>query len=263
MINVTPDSFSDGGRFVRDGRIAVDAVLAQVERAIQSGAQLIDVGGESTRPGADAVSESEELERVVPVVSAIAERFETIISVDTSSASVIRESARAGAGLINDVRSLSREGAMQAAAESGLPVCVMHMNGEPQVMQRQPHYDDVVAEVIEFLEARVAACLAAGITQDRIVLDPGFGFGKSLEHNLTLFRALPALKDLGYPLLVGVSRKTMVGAITGREVAQRMPGSIVLAALAAERGATILRVHDVAETVDALAIASAVMGQQQ
>ncbi len=263
VINVTPDSFSDGGRFVRDGRIAVDAVLAQVERAIHSGAQLIDVGGESTRPGADAVSESEELERVVPVVSAIAERFETIISVDTSSASVIRESARAGAGLINDVRSLSREGAMQAAAESGLPVCVMHMNGEPQVMQRQPHYDDVVAEVIEFLEARVAACLAAGITQDRIVLDPGFGFGKSLEHNLTLFRALPALKALGYPLLVGVSRKTMVGAITGREVAQRMPGSIVLAALAAERGATILRVHDVAETVDALAIASAVMGQQQ
>ena len=263
MINVTPDSFSDGGRFVRDGRIAIDAVLAQVECAIQAGAQLIDVGGESTRPGADAVPEQQELDRVVPVVAAIAERFDTIVSVDTSSAAVIRESAQAGAGLINDVRSLRREGAMQAAAESGLPVCVMHMDGEPQVMQRKPHYDDVVSEVVAFLEARVGACLAAGISADRIILDPGFGFGKNLEHNLALFRSLPRLTAMGYPLLVGVSRKTMVGAITGREVAQRMPGSIVLAALAAERGAAILRVHDVAETVDALAIASAVMGQQQ
>lgn len=259
VINVTPDSFSDGGRFVRNGRIAVDAVLAQVESAISNGAQLIDVGGESTRPGAAVVPEQEELARVVPVVEAIAQRFDIIISVDTSSPAVICESARVGAGLINDVRSLTRDGALQAAAQSGLPVCAMHMNGEPQVMQQQPRYDDVVGEVIDFLQARVAAYRAAGITEDRIVLDPGFGFGKTLEHNLTLFRALPRLKALGYPLLVGVSRKTMVGAITGRDVAQRMPGSIVLAALAAERGAAILRAHDVAETADALAIASAVM----
>ncbi|WP_372861731.1 dihydropteroate synthase [Spongiibacter sp.] len=260
VINVTPDSFSDGGRFHRAGRVQLDAVLLQVERALADGATLIDVGGESTRPGAAPVAGSEELDRVLPVVAAVAERFDTVISVDTSSAALMRESAKVGAGLINDVRALTREGALQAAAESGLPVCLMHMCGEPGVMQRRPYYDDVVGEVEGFLRERVAACAAAGIAADRIVLDPGFGFGKNLTHNLRLFSQLPALCALGYPVLVGVSRKTMVGEITGRPVEQRMPGSVALAALAAERGAAIVRAHDVRETADALAVVAALKG---
>ncbi len=260
VINVTPDSFSDGGRFHSDGRPQLDAVLRQVEQALADGATLIDVGGESTRPGAAPVSLDEELARVVPTVAAIAERFDTVISVDTSSAAVMREAAGAGAGLINDVRALTRDGALQAAAESGLPVCLMHMCGEPDVMQKRPHYDDVLAEVEGFLRERVRACGAAGIGAERIVLDPGFGFGKNLAHNLRLFSQLPAICAWGYPLLVGVSRKTMVGEMTGRPVEQRMPGSIALAALAAERGAAILRVHDVRETADALAVVAALKG---
>lgn len=262
VINVTPDSFSDGGRFYRDDRLDLDGVLRAVERALADGAGLIDIGGESTRPGAASVSVEQEAERVLPIVEAISRRFDTIISVDTSSSRVMREAASLGAGLLNDVRAFRREGALQAAAEAGLPVCVMHMAGEPDEMQLAPRYDSIVDEVRNFLCDRVAACMAAGIASEQIVIDPGFGFGKTLEHNLALFRALPSFADLPYPLLVGVSRKTMIGDLTGRPVTERLAGSISLAALAVERGAAIIRAHDVRETVDALAIASALIAEE-
>ncbi len=260
VINVTPDSFSDGGRYFRDGGLHLDTLLNQVDAALRAGATMIDIGGESTRPGAAPISEAEEVARVLPAVEAVARRFDVVISVDTSTASVIAESASAGAGLINDVRALRREGALAAAADSGLPVCLMHMRGEPGDMQRQPQYEDVVTEVEAFLRERVAACADAGIPAERLLLDPGFGFGKTLAHNLALFRRLPELCAWGYPVLVGVSRKSMVGDITGRAVADRMPGSITLAAFAAERGAAIIRAHDIAETADALAVAAALKG---
>ncbi|WP_019342074.1 dihydropteroate synthase, partial [Stutzerimonas stutzeri] len=221
-------------------------------------ATLIDVGGESTRPGARVVSPIEELERVAPVVEVIARELDVIISVDTSTPAVIRESARLGAGLINDVRSLSRDGALDAAADSGLPVCLMHMRGEPGDMQRDPHYEDVTREVVSFLRERMEICAAAGITGDRIVLDPGFGFAKTLSHNLTLFNRLEQLHVLGRPLLVGVSRKSMIGQTLQRDVAHRLYGSLALAALAVAKGACILRVHDVAETVDVVRMIAAV-----
>lgn len=260
VINVTPDSFSDGGRYFCDGGLQLDTLLSQVDAALRDGATMIDIGGESTRPGAAPISEAEEMARVLPAVEAVARRFDVVISVDTSTASVMAESASAGAGLINDVRALRREGALAAAADSGLPVCLMHMRGEPGDMQRQPQYEDVVTEVEAFLRERVAACADAGIPAERVLLDPGFGFGKTLAHNLALFRRLPELCAWGYPVLVGVSRKSMVGDITGRAVADRMPGSITLAALAAERGAAIIRAHDIAETADALAVAAALKG---
>lgn len=261
VINVTPDSFSDGGSYFRDGGVQLDALLRQVDAAVTEGATLIDIGGESTRPGAAAVSEGEELARVVPAVEAIARRFDVVISVDTSSPAVMRDATAAGAGLINDVRALQREGAVAAAAATGLPVCLMHMRGEPDTMQQRPQYQDVVEEVEVFLQARVEACALAGIGPERLLLDPGFGFGKTLAHNLSLFDSLPQLCALGFPVLVGVSRKSMVGDITGRAVDQRMPGSITLAALAAERGAAIIRAHDVRETADALAVVAALKGR--
>lgn len=205
ILNVTPDSFSDGGRYGQR-----DAALRHAEAMLKAGATLIDVGGESTRPGARAVSPVEELERVAPIVEAIASELDVIISVDTSTPAVIRETARLGAGLINDVRSLQRDGALDAAADSGLPVCLMHMRGEPTTMQQNPQYPDVVAEVREFLLERLAACSAAGIGAERVILDPGFGFAKTLEHNLSLFKHLHALHALGRPLLVGVDRKSVV-----------------------------------------------------
>ncbi|MBD2859308.1 dihydropteroate synthase [Spongiibacter sp. KMU-158] len=260
VLNITPDSFSDGGSLF-DGQLKLDQVLSRAEQALLDGASILDVGGESTRPGAATVSPVQEADRVLPVVAALVERFDCVISVDTSTPGIIRESAKLGAGLINDVRALQREGALAAAAASSLPVCLMHMRGEPQSMQQSPQYDSPLAEVSAFLKERVAACAAVGIDRSKIILDPGFGFGKNLAHNLELFRQLPQLCDLGYPLLVGVSRKSMVGAITGREVGQRMAGSIVLAALAVERGAKIIRVHDVRETVDALAVVSALSAQ--
>ncbi|MBC9249430.1 dihydropteroate synthase [Pseudomonas alcaligenes] len=253
ILNVTPDSFSDGGRFA-----ARDAALRHAAEMVAAGATLIDVGGESTRPGARPVSPVEELERVAPAVEAIAAELDVVISLDTSTPAVMREGARLGAGLINDVRSLRREGALQAAADTGLPVCLMHMLGEPGTMQQDPHYHDVVAEVAAFLRERMAACVAAGIAGERVLLDPGFGFAKTLAHNLSLFKHLEALHELGRPLLVGVSRKSMIGQVLQREVNERLYGGLALAAVAVAKGARILRVHDVAQTVDAVRMIAAV-----
>ncbi|MEE1948550.1 dihydropteroate synthase [Pseudomonas alcaligenes] len=257
ILNVTPDSFSDGGRFA-----ARDAALRHAAEMVAAGATLIDVGGESTRPGARPVSPVEELERVASVVEAIAAELDVIISLDTSTPVVMREGARLGAGLINDVRALRRDGALEAAADTGLPVCLMHMLGEPGNMQQNPHYQNVVAEVCDFLVQRMAACAEVGIPAERVVLDPGFGFAKTLAHNLSLFKHLDALRVLGRPLLVGVSRKSMIGQALGREVHERLPGGLALAALAVAKGACILRVHDVAETVDAVRMVAAVQAAE-
>jgi len=254
ILNVTPDSFSDGGYFNR-----LDRALAHVESMLAAGATLIDVGGESTRPGAEPVSVEEELGRVLPVVEAISSRFDVVISVDTSTPEVMTASAQAGAGLINDVRALERPGALQAAAATGLPVCLMHRQGEPGSMQDAPSYASVLDEVSAYLQARVATCEMAGISRARLLLDPGFGFGKSLEHNLQLFAGMGHLRPSGLPLLVGVSRKSMIGQVLDRPVDQRLSGSLALAALAIGAGARIIRAHDVAETMDAVRMASAVM----
>ena len=253
ILNVTPDSFSDGGRFSQR-----DAALRHAEAMVAAGATLIDVGGESTRPGARAVSPVEELERIGPVVEALSRELDVIISVDTSTPAVIRETARLGAGLINDVRSLRREGALDAAAATGLPVCLMHMCGEPGDMQDNPQYEDLVGEVSAFLLERMEQCAAVGIPRERIILDPGFGFAKNLQHNLSLFKHMEALHALGRPLLVGVSRKSMIGQVLGRPVAERLSGGLALAAMAMIKGARILRVHDVAETVDVVRMIAAV-----
>ncbi len=253
ILNATPDSFSDGGRYSQ-----LDAALRHAEAMVQAGATLIDVGGESTRPGARPVSASEEVERVAPVVEVIARELDVIISVDTSTPEVMLAAAGLGAGLINDVRSLQRPGALKAAASTGLPVCLMHMLGEPGTMQDDPHYDDLVGEVCAFLAERMKQCVAAGIGQQQIILDPGFGFAKTLEHNLSLFKHMEALHALGRPLLVGVSRKSMIGAVLGRTVDQRLSGGLALAALAVAKGARILRVHDVAETADVVRMIAAV-----
>ncbi len=253
ILNVTPDSFSDGGRFAR-----LDEALRHAQAMVEAGATLIDVGGESTRPGARHVSAQEELERVAPIVERINRELDVIISVDTSTPIVMTESARLGAGLINDVRSLRREGALQAAAATGLPVCLMHMSGEPGDMQDDPQYQDVLAEVRAFLVDRMRMCAAQGIAPERIILDPGFGFAKTLQHNLSLFKHMDALHLLGRPLLVGVSRKSMIGQALNRPVTERLPGSLALAALAVTKGAHILRVHDVAETVDVVRMIAAV-----
>lgn len=252
VLNITPDSFSDGGQLYRDGRADLDAVLLRAEQMVADGAKLIDIGGESTRPGADPVSPQQELQRVVPVVEALAARIDAVISVDTSSPQVMREAAGAGAGLINDVRALQREGALAAAAALALPVCLMHMQGTPQTMQQQPCYEDVVGEVLAYLVSRADAAKAAGIAQSAILLDPGFGFGKSVADNLALLNRLDQLVTQGYPVLAGLSRKSMIGRILGREVDQRLPASLALALLAAQRGAAIVRCHDVRETVDVL-----------
>jgi len=254
ILNVTPDSFSDGGRFV-----GLDNALRHAEAMVNAGATLVDVGGESTRPGAHKVSDAEELQRVAPVIEAITERLDVVVSVDTSSPSVILEAARLGAGLINDVRALQRAGALQAAAKTGLPVCLMHMRGEPQTMQQLTHYEDLLTEVHGFFRLRIQACEAGGISVDKIVLDPGFGFAKTQEQNLSLFKHLDGLHMLGRPLMVGVSRKSMIGAVLGREANDRLSGSLALAALATTCGVGILRVHDVAETLDVVRMVRAVM----
>lgn len=253
VLNVTPDSFSDGGRYT-----SRDAALRQAERLLAEGAAIIDVGGESTRPGAKPVSEQEELDRVIPVVEALTRELDALVSVDTSSPAVIRDCATAGAGLINDVRSLRRPGALEAAAATGLPVCVMHMRGEPGNMQDDPRYQDVTAEVIAFLRERVEACVAAGIPRDKLLVDPGFGFAKTLEHNLRLLAELEQLRTLELPILVGLSRKGMIGKVLDRPVDERMPGSVVAAALCVERGAMIVRAHDVKATLDGVRFAHAV-----
>ncbi|MEN4748979.1 dihydropteroate synthase [Pseudomonas sp. Ps21-P2] len=253
ILNITPDSFSDGGRFAQR-----DLALRHAEAMMLAGATLIDVGGESTRPGARSVSPVEELERVAPVVEAISAELDVIISVDTSTPAVIRETARLGAGLINDVRSLRRDGALDAAVSTGLPVCLMHMRGEPTDMQNDPHYTDLIGEVSAFLRERLEQCVAAGIPPEMIILDPGFGFAKTLEHNLSLFKHMEALHALGRPLLVGVSRKSMIGKVLDKPVDQRLHGALALAAMAMVKGAKILRVHDVSETVDVVRMIAAV-----
>ncbi len=252
ILNTTPDSFSDGGSYYGDSGLDLDLVLQRAEEMVRDGAAILDIGGESTRPGAAPVSEAEELERVVPVVEAIASRLDVVISVDTSTASVMRDSVSAGAGMLNDVRALSRPGALGAAAATGLPVCLMHMQGQPGTMQANPEYRDVVREVRAYLDERLRACEQAGIAREKILYDPGFGFGKNDEHNLALLRHLPELAPQGVPILVGLSRKSMIGRLLGREVDQRLAGSLALAVLSAQRGAAIIRVHDVAATADVL-----------
>ena len=252
VLNTTPDSFSDGGSYYSDGALSLDIALKRAEQMVREGAAIIDIGGESTRPGAAPVTEQQELERVVPLVEAISANFDTVISVDTSTPVVMTEAGAAGAGMINDVRALERPGALEAAAATGLPVCLMHMQGQPQTMQREPHYDDVVAEVRAYLMQRLQACEAEGIHRSQIVFDPGFGFGKTDAHNLALLRELASLAPSDIPLLAGLSRKSMIGRLLQREVNERLPGSLALAMLAAQRGAKILRVHDVAETADVL-----------
>ncbi len=253
VLNVTPDSFSDGGRHQ-----GVAAALAHARRMVEEGAGIIDVGGESTRPGAAAVPVEEELQRVVPVVEALRQELDVIISVDTSQPAVIRAVTAAGAHLINDVRGLRLPGALEAAAASSAAVCLMHMQGEPGTMQQSPYYTDVVVEVRDWLQARLEACRALGMAEDRLLVDPGFGFGKNLDHNLRLLAELPAATPSGVPVLVGLSRKSTVGAVTGRPVDQRLAGSVAAAALAVRAGAHIVRAHDVAATVDAVKLAAAV-----
>ncbi len=253
VLNVTPDSFSDGGRFVR-----LEAAVEHGLAMIAAGAAVIDVGGESTRPGSEPVSAAEELARVVPVVRALSAA--AVICVDTSKPEVMIAAAAAGAGMINDVRALRAAGALEAARASGCAVCLMHMQGEPRTMQEAPAYRDVVAEVAQFLRERLAACGAAGITRERLLIDPGFGFGKTLEHNLTLLRHLRELTRLGVPLLAGLSRKSMVGKLTGRPAGERLFGSLALAVFATLNGARIIRAHDVAATVDALKVVAALEG---
>lgn len=255
ILNVTPDSFSDGNRFPTP-HLAVEHGV----RLVAEGADLLDVGGESTRPGAVPVGVDEELDRVLPVVERLAELVGVPISVDTSKPEVIAAAVAAGATMVNDVRALQLPGTLETVAGLDVGVCLMHMQGTPATMQDAPVYADVVGEVRTFLAARLAACSAAGIAAERIVLDPGIGFGKTLEHNLALLRAVPELGTLGRPVLIGVSRKGMIGTLTGRAVAERTPGSVTAAVLAAQRGARILRVHDVAATTDALAVLAAFEG---
>ncbi|GAB2720292.1 dihydropteroate synthase [Halomonas garicola] len=257
VLNVTPDSFSDGGCYT-----ARDEALRQGERMLAEGATIIDVGGESTRPGAAPVTAQQELDRVAPVIEALSRELGALVSVDTSSAKVMREAGALGAGMLNDVRSLEREGALEAAAQSGLAVCLMHRQGEPQTMQDAPHYDQPIEQAVgDFLLERIAACEGAGLERERLLLDPGFGFGKTVEHNLRLLNRLQALDELELPLLVGMSRKSMIGKVLDRPVDQRLAGGLALAALAVERGAKILRVHDVAATVDAASMAWAVINE--
>jgi len=250
VINVTPDSFSDGGKFFTPPH-----ALRQAGRLVDAGAEILDIGGESTRPGAASVGEQEELDRVIPIIEAIAADFDVAVSIDTSKPRVMREAVAAGAAMINDVCALQADGALAAAAELQKPVCLMHMQGQPRTMQAEPHYDDVVDEVIQFLASRVTQCVDKGIGKDLLVVDPGFGFGKTLAHNVELLANLRQLQRIGCPVLIGVSRKSPLGVITGRGVDDLLPASIAAAVVAVMQGAQIVRAHDVAETVDALRVA--------
>jgi dihydropteroate synthase len=260
ILNLTADSFSDGGHFLGPDGLDLDAVLRRAEAMVDAGAGILDLGAESTRPGASPVPVALELDRIVAALEALAPRIDAVLSVDSSAPQVFTAAAAAGAGMLNDVRALSRDGALQAAAATGLPVCLMHMQGEPGTMQDDPRYGDVVAEVRAALSTRMEAARFAGIPRERILLDPGFGFGKTLAHNVELLAELGQIVELGPPVLVGMSRKGMIGRLTGRPLDGRVAGSVAAAALAVDRGARILRVHDVAETVDAVAVAAAVAG---
>jgi dihydropteroate synthase len=262
ILNITPDSFSDGGELMNNGKVDLKKILARADLMVSSGADFLDIGGESTRPGAIAITEQEELERVAPVVEALARRFDVVISVDTSSAGLMAVCAELGAGLINDVRALSRPRALEAAAGSDLPVCIMHIQGTPETMQVDPQYTDVVSEVFDYLDAGIGRCNTAGICKDRIIVDPGFGFGKSLSHNLTLLNNLDKFSGLEVPMLVGLSRKRMLGFITGRSEKDRVAGGIAAAVIAVMKGARIVRTHDVPETVDALKVCHGVRSAQ-
>lgn len=249
ILNFTPDSFSDSGQF-----FSLDKALFQVEKMLKDGATIIDIGGESTRPMAEEVSEAEELQRVIPLVEAVQKRFECWISVDTSKAIVMQEAAKVGMDLINDIRALREPGALEIAGKLNLPTCIMHMQGQPRTMQTNPHYDDVVQDVYQFLTDRTQTCLAAGIAKENIIWDMGFGFGKTVQHNYKLLQQLAQFCESGYPVLAGLSRKSMIGAVLDKPVTERVVGSVAGALIAAQNGATILRVHDVAATADALKV---------
>ena len=249
ILNFTPDSFSDSGQF-----FSLDKALFQVEKMLKEGATIIDIGGESTRPMAEEVPETEELQRVIPLVEAVQKRFDCWISVDTSKAIVMQEAAKVGMDLINDIRALREPGALEIAGQLNLPTCIMHMQGQPRTMQTNPHYDDVVQDVYQFLEARTKACLDAGIAKENIIWDMGFGFGKTVQHNYKLLQQLVQFCKSGYPILAGLSRKSMIGAVLDKPVTERVVGSVAGALIAAQNGATILRVHDVAATADALKV---------
>ncbi|RUO68922.1 dihydropteroate synthase [Idiomarina ramblicola] len=254
IVNVTPDSFSDGGEYNR-----LDDAIDHVAQLIDDGADMVDIGGESTRPGSHAVAVQEELDRVIPLVKAVRQRFDVSISVDTTKPVVMSESIKAGANLINDVNALREDGALEALSGTNAKVCLMHMQGEPRSMQLNPHYDDVICDVKTFLQERIQACESAGIQRERIWLDPGFGFGKSARHNYQLLQRLQAFHELQLPLLVGMSRKSMIGHVTGRDVNERLAGSLAAATIAAMKGARIIRVHDVKETVDAMKVVAATL----
>ena len=252
ILNVTPDSFSDGGQFTN-----FDSAVMHAQKMVENGADIIDVGGESTRPGADAVSVDMELQRVIPVIEKLSQEIDIPISIDTSKAAVMYEAIHAGASMINDVFSLQNEDSLSVAASLDVPICLMHMQGTPVSMQKNIAYQDVVNDVLKFLEQRIKACVAAGVTKNNIIIDPGFGFGKTLQHNLALLDSLAAFTDLGYPVLAGLSRKSMLESLSGRAVNNRLAGSLALALIAVNNGASILRVHDVAETRDFLAVSQA------
>lgn len=257
ILNVTPDSFSDGGKFAH-----FDHALEQVERMIAAGATIIDIGGESTRPGAKDVSEKDELERVIPVLKAIKQKFDVVVSIDTSKASVMKAAIESGADIINDVRALQNEGCLAVLANSDVPICLMHMQGLPRTMQNEPTYSNVVDDIILFFKQRINACVDAGIAKERLILDPGFGFGKTLAQNFHLLANLSAFEKLDCPILAGISRKSMIGNLLNRDVEQRLAGSLSTAIVAVQQGAKIIRVHDVEETVDAIKILKAVADNQ-
>ena len=253
ILNVTPDSFSDGGKFT-----SIDNALAQVEQMIADGASLIDIGGESTRPGALAVETQEELTRVIPIVDAIKQRFDVVVSVDTSKAEVMTEAINCGADLINDVRALQEPNCLEVISQSTVPVCLMHMQGQPRTMQENPQYDDVICDISDFFSQRITACLEKGINKERIILDPGFGFGKTLQQNYQLLAHLEQFKQFNLAILSGTSRKSMLGNLLNRDVSERLSASISTALIAAQNGANIIRVHDVKETSDAIKILTTV-----
>lgn len=254
ILNITPDSFSDGGRF-----IGKDAAIAQARAMLAAGAAILDIGGESTRPGAEEVSVQQELDRVLPVIEAIRSELDCVISIDTCKSQVMKEAVAAGADIINDIKALLDHGAVEVAAAAQVPVCLMHMQGQPRTMQHSPLYQDVVKEVGDFLQQRAEVCIAAGIPKSQIILDPGFGFGKSLQHNYQLLSQLSDLLGLNYPLLVGMSRKSMIGQLVQVPPEERLAGSLACATIAVMKGARIIRVHDVKETVQAVAITCATL----
>lgn len=257
ILNVTPDSFSDGGLF-----FDVEKAVAQGQAMVEAGANIIDIGGESTRPGAKAVSTAQELERVVPVIERLSGTTDVPISIDTSKPEVMREAVRSGAGFINDVNALRNPGAEEAARELGVPVCLMHMQGTPDSMQTQPAYNDVVEEVKAFLGDRISSCVNAGIKKENLVIDPGFGFGKSVGHNLELLKNLGQFREFGLPVLAGLSRKSLIEKVLGKSITQRLSASLALAVIAVLNGANIIRVHDVAESLDAIRMTEAVTAQE-